>query len=184
MTWDVSMIYLFCLKKQVSNPMQSWHDCEMNFFLILNNYYCSKTLVTLKLISLLIWAHFFPSYWQIYALSRYALVRFTCKLFKGIKAQRKNSRLESEKSGFESQLCYLMAGGVKLCNHLTWEGWILRRVWKPLQEMVWPGLVEKSCQHGTVLQMAAVSPIVLTWGELIFTREDTIDCSEKIAGRQ
>ena len=86
--------------------------------------------------------------------------------------------------GFESQLCYLMAGGVKLCNHLTWEGWILRRVWKPLQEMVWPGLVEKSCQHGTVLQMAAVSPIVLTWGELIFTRKDTIDCSEKIAGRQ
>lgn len=68
--------------------------------------------------------------------------------------------------GSESQLCHLTAGGVKLCN-LTWKGWILIGTWKPLQEMVlWSGLVEKSCQHGTALQMAALSPIILTQADI------------------
>lgn len=42
----------------------------------------------------------------------------------------------------------------------------------------------KACQHGIALQMAALGPITLTQGRLIFTGEDNIACSEKIAGRQ
>lgn len=48
--------------------------------------------------------------------------------------------------------------------------------------ILWPVLGEKSCQHGTALQMAALSPIVLAQGKLIITREDSIACSEKIVG--
>lgn len=57
--------------------------------------------------------------------------------------------------------------------------------WKPRQEMIlWPGPAEKPCQHGTALQMAALGPIILTQGKLIFTGEDNMACSEKIAGQQ
>ena len=59
--------------------------------------------------------------------------------------------------------------------------WILTVTWKPLQETVlWPGPGGKSCQHGTALQMAALGPIVLTQGKLIFTTDNNIVCSEKI----
>lgn len=46
------------------------------------------------------------------------------------------------------------------------------------------GFVEMSCQNGTALWKAALGPIILTQGKLIFTEEDNMACSEKIAGGQ
>ena len=48
----------------------------------------------------------------------------------------------------------------------------------------WPGLAGKSHQHGIDLQMAALGPIILTQGKLIFTGEDNIAGSEEITGGQ
>lgn len=56
-----------------------------------------KVLVTLQLISLPIWAQFFPFILQIHALNRYLLILSICKLIKGIKSQRKNCGFENQK---------------------------------------------------------------------------------------
>lgn len=152
---------------------------EKFLFLDLNNYYCSKALVTLKLISLLIWAFFALHIYK----CRYLF--FPCASYlKESKFTERTLDLKVRNPGSESQLCWCTAGGMK---SVTSRGkrWILGGNWKPLQEMVlWPGLAGKSCQRGTALQMAALSPIILTQGKLICTREDNIACSEKIAGQQ
>lgn len=108
------------------------------------------------------------------------------KLLKGIRSKRKNLGFESQKSwvwvpvwpshdwGWRSQ---------GLWPHLGTK-WILHGTGNHSEKrtILWPGLSDKSWRHGPALQMAALGPISLTQGKLIFTREDNTACSEKIAG--